>query len=257
MGRRADSRVLWLCIVASLTLALACPSAASAHAVLLGTEPSNESTVDVRPSKVTITFSENVGVAFGGVKAYGPDGRRADRGEASAQGDTVIVPIAAAGSGTYALSWRVISSDGHPVRGAFVFHVRSKSSDEVSRDKALSASAGSRGKDVAFGVARVGILLGVLAAVGGVVFSLLVAPGWRARGLRMALVVALAALLAAYVLDASIAAGLSVGESLRGDSMRAQASTVYGTATLVRIGLARIPHGWLPSACAAGCDASS
>ena len=37
-------------------------------------------------------------------------------------GRVVRAPTPEMGTGTYVVDWRVVSADGHPVRGAFVFH---------------------------------------------------------------------------------------------------------------------------------------
>jgi copper transport protein len=214
---------------------LVLPAIASAHAELSGTVPANEATVDDRPDEIEIAFTENVTVAFGGVRVFGPDGSRVDAGDAQADGDTVRMPIEVDEPGTYAVSWRVVSADGHPVRGAFVFNVEEESSDTVSRDAAKAASEGSRTKDVAFGVARAGIFFGVLVAVGGVLFAVLAAGSWQPRGVRWALLLAIASMVAAYLLDASIAAGLTASQVLDADVLREQAGTVYGGATVVRL----------------------
>lgn len=229
--------VAWLTAMLALLLLLL-PATAGAHAELTGTEPANEATITERPGEVSITFSESIKVAFGGVKAYGPDGERVDDGRASASGDTVTLPITADAAGTYAVSWRVISADGHPVRGAFVFHLDEASTDTISRDQALDASEGSRALDIAFGVARGVMLVAVLVTVGSMAFALLIAPGWQPRRIRTWLLVALLAMAATFVLDAAIAAGLSVLDTLDGAVIEEQATTVYGRASLIRMAVA-------------------
>jgi copper transport protein len=219
----------------ALVALLAVPAVAAAHAELSGTVPTNEATLDERPDEIEIAFTENVTVAFGGVRVFGPDGSRADAGEAVADGDVVRMPIEVDEPGTYAVSWRVVSDDGHPVRGAFVFNVEEQSSDTVSRDAAKAASEGSRTKDIAFGVARAGIFAGVLIAVGGVLFAVLAAGSWQPRGVRWALLLAIISMVAAFLLDASIAAGLTASQVLDADVLREQASTVYGGATIMRL----------------------
>ncbi len=211
------------------------PSGAAAHAELLGTEPANDTTIEQHPDAATLTFSESVTIPFGAIKAYGPDGSRVNDSEPSADGEVVTIPIDSEQAGTYAIAWRVTSPDGHPVRGAFTFNVESASEDSVSRDAAIESAKGSRAKDVAFGVARGGILLGVLVAAGGVLFAALAAGSWQPRWLRASLLLALVSMVAAYVLDASIAAGLSISEALDAAVLREQASTVYGGATVVRV----------------------
>ncbi|HEV7684971.1 MAG TPA: copper resistance protein CopC, partial [Acidimicrobiia bacterium] len=67
---------------------------ASAHAVLLRTDPSPQTTVKTRPSAVRLDFSEAVEVAFGAVRVFDVDGRRVDKGKIeTAQGRReVVVP---------------------------------------------------------------------------------------------------------------------------------------------------------------------
>lgn len=226
-----------LALMVAVAVFMGLPSAAFAHAELLGTEPSHEAIVSQHPEKIMLAFSEHVTAPFGAVKVYDPDGERVESGSARAIGKVVTVEMKSKKSGTYAVSWRVASADGHPIRGAFVFHVEEKSSDTVSRDAALKASAGSRSKDIAFGLARLGTLLGVLIAAGGVFFSVLGGGAWRPKWLRVSLVLALISMLAAFVLDASIAAGLSLGDTLSVDVLKEQATTVYGRATLIRLGV--------------------
>lgn len=221
------------CVLA--VLALASPSSATAHAELQGNTPANETTFQDPPSEVTLTFTEDVQVAFGGVKAYAPDGSRADDGTTRVDGDTVTAPIDAEAEGTYAVSWRAISADGHPVRGAFVFHLGEASGNDVSREEALSASEDSRPLAIAFGVARGAYLLAVLAAVGAAVFAAFVAPTVRPRLVRASLLGAFVALLVAFVLDASVASGLSIVGTLDPDVLGEQSSTVFGRATLIRL----------------------
>lgn len=224
-------------LVAMLLAMLAFPATGLAHAQLRGTDPGNEAKVEQHPDQVSITFNENVTAPFGAIKVYGPDGSRVDR-HTTVDGPEVHADIDSKQTGTYAVSWRVTSADGHPVRGAFVFHVEESSADQVSRDKALESSKGNRALDIAFGVARAAYLLGLLVAVGGVLFSVLSAGSWQPRLLRSSLVLAIVAMGAAFVLDAAIAAGLTIGETLDGAILQEQASTVYGSATMVRLGIA-------------------
>jgi copper transport protein len=113
-----------LLVLASVSFAAALvPSAALAHAELLGTVPGADEVVQESPDTITLTFSEPVSVSLGGVRVYAPDGSRADDGEAEARSSRVSVPVRASARGTYAASWRVLSADGHAVSGAFVFHV--------------------------------------------------------------------------------------------------------------------------------------
>src|SRR5919199_1231202 len=101
---------------------------ASAHAILLRTEPSPQTTVKTAPAAVRLYFSEPVEVAFGAVRVFNVDGHRVDPGTIRrADGNReVSVPVRLQ-DGTYTVTWRVTSADGHPVHGGFGFYVRNPS----------------------------------------------------------------------------------------------------------------------------------
>jgi copper transport protein len=214
-------------------LLLTLPAVAGAHATLEGTEPSNDQVVKQAPAAIKFTFSENVDIAFGGIKVFGPDGKLADTGKVSSHDGKVSLPISARSKGTYAVSWRAISADGHPVRGAFTYHVKTKSGGAAQKH-ALAASSSSRGQAIAFGVARGVALLGLLGAVGAALFGSLIAPGVTPRWVRTFLAALIVGSVVAFVLDATIAGGFSISEALKWSVLKEEASTVYGRATLIR-----------------------
>jgi copper transport protein len=107
-------------------VALALPASAWAHAALLRTTPSASGTVNVAPSQVTLAYSEPVEPRFAIVSATNAAGRQVTSGEPrSAPGSpqTLVTPLQRVPEGWYLVFWRVISADGHPVRGAFTFAV--------------------------------------------------------------------------------------------------------------------------------------
>lgn len=98
--------------------------AAAAHAVLLRTEPSPQTTVETAPEVVRLRFSEPVEVAFGAVRVFDVDGRRVDEGRIeTASGRRELVVPARLPGGTYTVTWRVLSTDGHRISGGFQFYV--------------------------------------------------------------------------------------------------------------------------------------
>lgn len=96
--------------------------AASAHDVLESTSPSDGATLDRLPQQVTLTFAEKP-LALGlQILVKGPTGDAA-KGQATINGTVVsqqLSPQAPAGS--YVVTYRVTSSDGHPISGTFSFH---------------------------------------------------------------------------------------------------------------------------------------
>jgi len=93
-----------------------------AHSQLLGSDPANGADLDRGPSRVTLTFNEDMPPGFDVVTVTGPDGKTWQSGEVTTSGPTVSVPVAPLGpAGRYQVGYRVVSADGHPVQGGTSF----------------------------------------------------------------------------------------------------------------------------------------
>jgi copper transport protein len=111
-------------LVAALAGVLAPASPASAHAVLVSSSPAANAVVPNAPAQVVLTFSESVREVPGKTVVIGPDGQRADRGDAAFSGAVVTIPVdQGRPRGTYLVSYRLISADGHPVAGGYQYSV--------------------------------------------------------------------------------------------------------------------------------------
>src|SRR5262249_25505336 len=113
-------------VPAAVVLALALPAAAWAHAALLRTVPSASGTVDTSPPRVALTYSEAVEPKFAIISVTDQSAHRETTGtprRSTSDPDTLVVPLNHLAQGWYLVYWRVISVDGHPVRGAFTFAV--------------------------------------------------------------------------------------------------------------------------------------
>src|SRR4051794_39966650 len=113
-------------LLAAVAAGLVLPASAWAHAALLKTAPSASVVLNAPPPRVRLTYSEAVEPRFaivsvtdvlGNQETTGPPVRAAD------DPDTLEVPVKRVREGWYLVFWRVISADGHPVRGAFTFAV--------------------------------------------------------------------------------------------------------------------------------------
>lgn len=99
------------------------PQPAEAHNALVGTTPTDGSTVAEPPTAVVLTFNEPAIATGTKVLVTGPDGS-ATSGSPKLVDNTVrqdLLPGLAAGE--YTVDWRVTSADGHPVNGTFQFRV--------------------------------------------------------------------------------------------------------------------------------------
>lgn len=123
---------------------LAWAPAAGAHAALMSSDPSSDAVVETAPRTVSMTFSEPVVALPGSVEIYGPDGQRVDDGVPSAaSGDTVVrTGVEADVRGSYTVSWRVTSDDGHTINGSWTFHVGERSGASTAADAPESRSVG-------------------------------------------------------------------------------------------------------------------
>ncbi|CUU57217.1 copper transport protein [Parafrankia irregularis] len=170
-------------IVAVALLGTALP--ASAHAVLERSDPVGGAALDQAPARVTLTFSEAVSVKSDAIRVLDATGARADDGEAkngSSASEVTIALRSGLGTGTYVVSWRVVSADSHPVGGAFAFGIGGPP-DAGAAAALPSGGGGSRAVGVALGAARLVTFAGAALLIGATFFLTVLWPaGARRRG---------------------------------------------------------------------------
>lgn len=130
----ATTRIVAAFCVAVLVVAFAVTSAtpAQAHAILQQVSPADGATLESAPAQVTLRFDEEVSTPPGGVRVFDETGARVDRGDAAATAEAGVVAASledSLGEGTYVVTWRVTSADGHPLRGAWLFTVGEEQAD--------------------------------------------------------------------------------------------------------------------------------
>ena len=96
---------------------------ASAHAMLDHAEPRVGNRVATAPREVTLWFTQKLEPAFSTITVTDPAGKRADTGKSRVSGNQMSVSLRPGGSGTYHVTWRVLSVNSHTTDGNFTFQV--------------------------------------------------------------------------------------------------------------------------------------
>ncbi|MGW3914775.1 copper resistance CopC/CopD family protein [Streptomyces sp. NPDC005070] len=147
-------------------------SGASAHAALTGTDPQEGSVLKSAPRRVTLTFSESIGLFDDSFRVLDPENRRVRTGEpehADGRSDTAGVTLPRGlGDGTYTVAWRVVSADSHPVSGAFTFSVGKPSATPAPPPP----TAGDPVSSALYDIARYAAYSGLALLIGAVTFVL-------------------------------------------------------------------------------------
>jgi copper transport protein len=187
-GRRRRGLAL-----AAVAAALALPAAASAHAALVRSVPAASGTITTPPSEVSLTYSEPVEPRFAVISVTDAAGKQmttAPPSRSPSDPRTLTVPLGSTATGWYLVYWRVISADGHPVRGAYTFAVGSNPGPAPQFVVPSISETAATPRLVA---ARFVAFLAVLAAIGLFVLRIATArpvarrvPGTRLRAVTIA-----------------------------------------------------------------------
>ncbi len=176
--------------------------AAFAHASLIKSDPADSSVSDAAPKSVTLRFSEAVRPLV--ARLIHPGGHTEVLKDIGEKGDTIVFTLPdTLENGTHILSWRVTSSDGHPIGGGLVFSIGAPSTIAPSVEPQTDLAVRS-----GLWAARLVLMLGLVFGVGGTAFSILIAgqpvarEEWPVGGLLLAGLLATPLLIGFQGLDA-------------------------------------------------------
>lgn len=226
--------------LALLTLT-ASAGGAFAHAVVLETRPADGALLQTAPQSVLVIFNEPISP----VRAQVVDAEGTDitpLGATTLEGAEMRIALPSdLTPGSYIASYRVVSSDSHPIAGSVVFSI-----GQVSSSVAASATpADDTGWRIAMATARALVFAGLLGGAGGVLFLGLVLPASVRSEERLRKTVT--AIAAAGCAAAALAMGIQGGLLLNGpaasifafETWRTGVTSYYGrTASAALIGLA-------------------
>jgi copper transport protein len=182
--------------VGALLLSVLLAGQALSHAALVAADPADGAVLAKAPAELSLTFDEPVSPVI--LKLVEPDGSEAALGQPRLDGNRLALSAPAGlGTGSYVLSWRVISDDGHPVGGAVVF--------SIGMPSAGAAAEATEAIDwplrAAIWFCRVLVYIGLFAGTGGAFFL-----AWLANGAQAA-----RRFIAGASVTGLVATGLSLG----------------------------------------------
>lgn len=96
---------------------------AAAHAALVGSDPADGATLTEPPAEVTLEFSEPVQQDFTQIAVLDAGDNHYEDGAPEVVGGMITQAVHDLPAGEYRISYRVGSSDGHPVTGVLTFTV--------------------------------------------------------------------------------------------------------------------------------------
>lgn len=223
-----------------LLLVLAAP--AFGHASLTSTTPVDGAELESSPSEVVLGFSEPVEVPPAGIRVFDATGARVDTGAVErADATTVSAPLESGlADGSYIVTWRAVSEDGHPIRGAFVYTVGEGQVDEDLLARLFSGDSEALVEAVA-AVVRGAAYLGTLVAGGALLFLVRAAAGQPAeqdrtrRWVRLGAALGLAATVLGIPLQSMVTTGFGPFAAMAPDVLSATLDSSFGVAAAVRI----------------------
>ncbi|KRE21783.1 copper resistance protein CopC [Agromyces sp. Soil535] len=150
--RRTNSRArvgaLALLVVASAALVALPAIPASAHNYLVASSPADGEVVTEQPGVISLETNEELLDVEGGavIQVQGPDGLYYGDGCTEVVGVSAQTVAELGTPGVYTVTWRVVSTDGHPVSGTWSFDWQPAEGVALGEG---SAEPGACGGDVA------------------------------------------------------------------------------------------------------------
>jgi methionine-rich copper-binding protein CopC len=180
-------------LIAALLLTFTVVAPASAHSDTFQSTPSDDATVTTSVTELSMTFVEAVEPSFAPEVLLTSDaGVEVALGAPTfdASGATMTVPITSGAlpNGSYTAAFRIVSADGHPASGEFVFTVEGSDADPLAGEPVEDVVAPEpiteemlRTADIQEAQSQLQLGLGLAAAAAVIVAGVLVIVAVRRR----------------------------------------------------------------------------
>jgi copper transport protein len=208
------------------------------HASLISAVPADGSVLAEKPPAFHLTFNESVSPLV--VRLIGPNGDTRTLDVSQPIGATLAIPAPATMvRGTHALSWRVVSEDGHPVGGTLIFSIGEVTAGSASTPEMTDGALRS-----AIWLAKLVIYVGLFFGVGGAFGSAVMrCEALPIRMMTISMLIALPVIALSVGLQGLDALGLPLAELGRLTVWKTGLSTTYawtafGSLSAMLLGLA-------------------
>ncbi|MGN7359597.1 copper resistance protein CopC [Paenibacillus sp. SAF-054] len=192
------------------------PGLVSAHAYIVKATPAENEVLAKPPAQTVIYFNEPLQKAFHSIKVTDSAGKTVSVGESRIpDGENAVLEAdlePALPAGVYAVQWKIVSADGHPVEGTYSFQIGEGGS---AGHTTTIASPGLPGADLVIIRSLLYTSLACLAGIFGFQLFLLPAgtgsrPGWSPRSIRL-MWVSLSVLAVSFLLSLPLQTGIDAG----------------------------------------------
>jgi len=219
---------------------------AFAHATLNSATPTPEADSVQPPKSVTLYFSEPVTFANDAIRVFDSKGNELKIGKTvhGARSSIATASLPKLNDGIYAVTWRVISADTHPVQGAFSFAVGNAviktGSSDFARQQLAKEGTHNNTVGIAYGIVRFFAFIALALLIGVTAFvTTLWHAGWDVKRVRRVIfgawIVALVGTVLMIPLQTAYASGHGLTKGFVGSGLSETLGARAGHAWIARI----------------------
>jgi copper transport protein len=159
-------------------MALLQPSMTMAHASLLKSTPAPNSLIATSPQQIALVFNERLENSLYYIKVVNDEGQSVtpNKAQMDARQTTVTLQLPKLAEGTYVTTYHIVSADGHPIAGSYLFTVGTSLGDNTF----IAPSSSLQGKSFSWDMSmqewllfssRMFFYMALLSLIGWVIWS--------------------------------------------------------------------------------------
>ena len=101
------------------------PAIAYSHVGIVDCSPSQDSVVTTSPEKITVNFGGSIEPAFSKIEVFDPNGEKVSTECRFLEEDSIIESdlLENLSPGVYKVKWKIMSLDGHAIKGEYNFTI--------------------------------------------------------------------------------------------------------------------------------------